>query len=89
MIREWNRLQIIVEFPTGRRDDARPSLLRTMIDIAKTLSMPFSFLRVDMYANDAEVRVGELTNCHGNGTESIRPATAESWLGAMFEDVRM
>ena len=81
----WNRLPIMIEYPPGLDDDPRPQKLDTMIDIARKLSQPFSFLRVDLYANEAEVKVGELTNFHGNGNELIRPAEAESWLGELFE----
>ena len=49
---EWNRLPITIEFPAGIEDDPKPSQFEEMIEIAKRLSRPFAFLRVDMYAND-------------------------------------
>ena len=73
---EWNRMPITIEFPAGIENDPKPSKFEEMIEIATMLSRPFAFLRVDMYANDTEVKVGELTNCHGNGTEWIRPVAA-------------
>ena len=56
-----------------------------MIDVARRVSKPFASIRVDLYADDGAVKVGELTTCHGGGTELIQPAVAESWLGDLFE----
>lgn len=80
----WNRLDVTVKYPAGESLDPEPSQLSEMLEVARRLSMPFSSIRVDMYANDLMVKVGELTNCHGGGGELIRPASAESWLGEMF-----
>ena len=85
---EWNRLPITIEFPAGIEEDPKPSQFEEMIEIAKRLSRPFAFLRVDMYANDTGVKVGELTNVHGNATEGIQPAAAERWMGELFEGGR-
>ena len=48
-----------------------------MINIAKKLSEPFDFIRVDLYSNDKRIYVGELTNCPGNATNPIIPIDAE------------
>lgn len=80
----WNRLQLTVKYPAGDAADPKPTLLNTMLDVARDLSMPFSSIRVDMYASDDILKVGELTNCHGGGGELIRPEGAELWLGGLF-----
>ena len=81
----WNRLRITVKYPTGSSKDPKPRHLNAMLDIARRLSKPFSSIRVDMYANDDSVKVGELTNCHGGGGELILPTEAELWLGNLFK----
>ena len=82
----WNRLKLTVKHPAGVEDDARPRHLELMLELARRLSEPFSSIRVDMYASDTDVKVGELTNCHGGGHELIQPDAAELWLGDLFED---
>lgn len=82
----WNRVELTVKYPAGRTPDPRPAQLEKMLEVARRLSRPFQSIRVDMYANDFMVKVGELTNCHGGGGELIRPEGAERWLGAMFDD---
>ena len=37
-----------------------------------------------MYANRDQVKVGELTHCHGSAVESVVPNVAEVWLGSLF-----
>ena len=81
---EWRRLGVTVKYPAGRHDDARPRNLDRMLHVARELSKPFSSIRVDLYAHDREVRVGELTNCHGGGGEAVHPRAAERWLGDLF-----
>ena len=81
----WNRLAITVTHPAGRDADQRPCILDRMMDLASALSAPFSFVRVDMYVIDNQIRVGELTHCHENAGGHVRPAQAERLLGALFE----
>ena len=80
----WNRIPIEVKYAGGREDDPRPELLEEMIDVAMKLSRPFASIRVDLYTHDQAVKVGELTSCHGGGTEEVRPSSAEKWLGSLF-----
>ena len=37
-----------------------------MVKLSETISKRFKFLRVDLYTNDEEIFVGELTNHPGN-----------------------
>ena len=85
----WNRLRLIVKYPAGAYEDPKPRHLNVMLDIARRLSTPFSSIRVDMYANDNAVKVGELTNCHGGASELIEPTEAELWLGDLFKGCAM
>ena len=80
----WNRLPLMIKYPTRPQNDPKPPLLGKMLAVAAELSRPFSFLRVDLYMHSGKIKVGELTNCHGGGTELIDPPEAEAWLGALF-----
>ncbi len=44
----------------------KPKLLNEMISLAENISKDFKFLRVDLYTNDKEIYVGELTHHPGN-----------------------
>lgn len=80
----WNRLLVTWEYPSRAEDDPKPAQLNLMLDIAARLSKPFSFIRVDMYTNGMEVRVGELTGCPGGVRDRIHPTAAEFTLGGLF-----
>ena len=82
----WNRIELTVKYPAGNSPDPEPSRLKEMLEVARRLSSPFPSIRVDLYASDDMLKVGELTNCHGGGGELIQPPAAERWLGAMFKD---
>ena len=81
----WNRLPFKIAYPARDENHPRPRRLEEMIEVARTLAKPFTSIRVDLYVDQHSVKVGELTNCHGGGTEAIEPAAAESWLGDLFD----
>ena len=80
----WNRLRFDVGFDKKPEDDPRPVMLEDMLDIAARLSSQFSFIRVDMYCNDRDVKVGELTNCPHSALRKFNPPEAEFMLGRLF-----
>src|SRR5689334_23056726 len=57
---------------------SRPTNLLDMIGIAKKLSEPFGFIRVDLYSNNNRIYVGELTHCPGNAMNPFIPVDAET-----------
>ena len=54
----------------------KPQNFDTMVEIAKVLSKPFPFCRVDLYNIDGEIFFGEITFYHGGGCNNITP---EEW----------
>ncbi len=80
---EWRRLEVAIR---GRPNPvtAKPPRLGLMLDLAERLSAPFDFLRVDLYATDSEVRVGELTHCPDRALQVLEPASAQYDLGRHF-----
>jgi hypothetical protein len=55
-----------------------------MREIAERLSQPFDFVRVDLYAHDSRVLVGELTHYPGAGNRSFDPPEWDEKLGAFW-----
>ena len=83
----WHRLDLEWAHPAGAQDVERPRLLETMLMLAAKLSEPFSFVRIDMYTDDTQVKVGEITNCPESANGSMRPQEMELMLGSMFSEI--
>ena len=81
----WNRLPWTIHLPAREEDDPRPSNLAEMLDLARRLSAPFEFIRVDMYETGKGIKIGELTNCPGSGGVLIRPVAGEYALGSLVQ----
>lgn len=54
----------------------KPENFEKMVEIAKILSAPFPFCRVDLYNVDGQIYFGEITFYHGGGCNAIEP---EEW----------
>lgn len=70
----------------GGRSASPPAQHRLLLELAERLAAPFDFLRADLYATDAEVRVGELTNCPNRGCSPVHPPSAGFLLGRYFDE---
>ncbi|MCF3639665.1 polysaccharide biosynthesis protein [Rhizobium sp. TRM95111] len=60
---------------------ARPKRLDEMLMVARTLGADLDFVRVDLYASDDWVRVGELTLYPGGGFEHFDPPEYDRIIG--------
>ena len=47
--------------------------LDEMISLSESVGKYFNFIRIDMYTNDNEIFLGEITNIHGGATEKFLP----------------
>lgn len=55
-----------------------PENFNKMLVCAEKLAANFdSLIRIDLYTNGDDIRVGEITNCHGSGFESVVPDKKE------------
>ena len=61
---EWKKLPCQFEYPYGPDETGYPpQLFKRMTEIAKKLSNPFPFVRVDLYESEGSVWFGEMTFC--------------------------
>ena len=67
---------------SGRRDVFSVDRL---LEIGRTLSAGFDFLRVDAYVRGSEVIVGELTSFPDAGLVRMEPKECDAWLGSFFK----
>lgn len=69
-----------VDFPLEK-----PKNYELMVEIARTLSSPFPFVRVDLYNIDGKIYFGEMTFYPGNCNERIRPIKYEKEFGDLLD----
>lgn len=77
----WQRLKIQKTAPNHKTLPRKPHNLKKMIDVARNLSKPFPFVRVDLYNISGEIRFGELTFYPDNGIALYHPISWDKKLG--------
>lgn len=63
----------------------KPENFDKMIEVARKLSQPFPFCRVDLYNVDGEVYFGEITFYHGGGCNDIQPEEWDLKIGSWID----
>jgi hypothetical protein len=74
---DWNEQDFSIIYPRNTSHVARPATLDEMLRVARELSRPFSFVRIDLYSDQRRVLVGEITNCSANAGGYFLPRAAE------------
>ncbi len=80
----WKRLPFTRKYPASKKKIERPKELAEMINIAKVLSEPFPFVRVDFFCHNNHLYVGELTFFPGAGLERFTPNKYDKIMGALL-----
>lgn len=78
---EWNLMKEKYAFVGSPKQIPRPSNLLKMIEIAKTLSNPFPFARIDLYDVNGNVVFGEITFFPSSGFKGFEPKEYDLVLG--------
>ena len=73
---DFNLLPVHETRPNADYPVDKPENFEYMVEIARKLSAPFPFCRVDLYNVDGKVYFGEITFYHGSGCNNIQP---EEW----------
>lgn len=73
----WVEQDFSILYPRSGAPFPRPASLDTMLSVARRLSAPFSFVRIDLYSDGEQVLVGEITNCSENAGGVFVPRSAE------------
>jgi hypothetical protein len=74
---DWNEQDFSIIYPRSTAEAPRPQTLAEMLRVARALSAPFSFVRIDLYSDNSQVLVGEITNCSANAGGFFLPRGAE------------
>lgn len=78
---KWQRIKATLAYPNDEAELPRPKELDQMIDICRTLSAGFSFVRVDLYLVEGHIYFSELTFTPGNGMDRFNPKSFDIYLG--------
>lgn len=82
---EWNLLPFRQNFPNSKSLLNKPKKLETMLELAKTLSQGFPFLRTDFYEVDNNVYFSEFTFYSDSGMAYFEPREWDYKLGSMID----
>ncbi len=78
---DWKLLKLRQNFPNSEKPFERPEQLSAMVEIARVLSKGKSFVRVDLYIINNEVKFSEHTFYSDSGTEKFKPENWDTKLG--------
>jgi len=78
---DWNLLKFRQNFPNSASPFARPAQLPAMLETARKLAKGMSFIRVDLYSINGEVKFSEYTFYSDSGTAKFEPDTWDLTLG--------
>jgi len=78
-------LPFAMGYPNIKTSIDKPKNFDLMIDIAKRLAKPFSYVRIDLYNIDGAIFFGEMTFAHGSGFEKLTTKYHDTWLGKFWD----
>jgi hypothetical protein len=82
---EWNQLAIrIGHYPCSTIPAPRPGHLDAILACARSLSAPFDYVRVDLYAPGDKIFFGEMTFTPGAGVYPLYPESIDYEWGRML-----
>lgn len=79
---DWNLLEDRIRWPQSTEWIEQPRQLAAMILLARKLSAPFPFVRVDLYCLHDAIRFGEMTFYPGGGLEQFIPDDLDYYYGS-------
>lgn len=83
---DWKILDFrTITYPKYSISPAKPENLDKMITIAKALSEPFKFVRVDLYNVAGKIYFGEMTFTPTNGAAKWSPSGTDERLGQLID----
>jgi hypothetical protein len=82
--RNWNQVDVRVEYPPLDAAAPRPKHLVELIRAAETVCKGIDFIRADFYDTERKIYFGELTTTPESGLAVFDPATFDSYLGGLW-----
>ena len=85
----WKRIMMTSDCPAADVELERPKNFERMLEIARTLSEDFPYVRVDLYNVDGKIYFGELTFYPWSGYVQFEPDEMDFVLGEDFNLKKM
>ncbi len=85
---DGRRVDLSRYYPAGPDIELPPSF-GAMRQVAERLAREFDFVRVDLYALDARIVVGEMTHYPTGGNKPFQPPEWDAKLGALWPEPRL
>ena len=82
---DFNLLPVLETRENAPYEVAKPENFERMVEIARKLSKPFPFCRVDLYNVDGKIYFGEITFYHGGGCNDIQPEEWDLKIGSWID----
>ena len=82
---DFNLLPVHETRPNADYQVEKPQNFDEMVKIARRLSKPFPFCRVDLYNVDGKIYFGEITFYHGGGCNDIEPEEWDLRMGSWID----
>lgn len=82
---ELNWLPFSIRRPAIKTSIGKPENFFKMLELAKKLAEPFSYVRVDFYNIKGQIYFGELTFAHGSGLEWFTAYKYDLWMGNLWQ----
>lgn len=82
---DLNYLPFYVRYPSIRSYVQKPENYEKMVEIAKILAEPFSYVRVDLYNVSGAIYFGEMTFAHESGGGEFTSKGYDLWMGNLWQ----
>jgi len=81
---DWSKIDVFWEYPPANQVKL-PENFYAMRLLAETLSLPFDYVRVDLYSIEGKIYFGELTNYPTSGYALVKPTKFDFELGKKWQ----
>jgi len=82
---QLNWIPMTQGYPCIKTAIEEPKNYKEMLHIAKQLAEPFSYVRIDLYNSNGEIRFGEFTFADGSGYDKFSSIEYDLWLGNLWQ----
>lgn len=82
---ELNYLPFSYNFSSVVTKVEKPKNFEKMVELAKELSSPFSYARIDFYNVDGNIYFGEITLADGSGSAAFSFYGYDLWMGSLWQ----
>jgi len=87
---DWELLDLSFDkYKKTSKKPKKPEGLDQLLSIAKKISQPFDYSRIDLYSYQSTIYFGEITFLPGNGMEKFHPEEMDFEFGGLMKDFNL